>query len=77
MTKISTGLKKGSADISLLRELERQAPVGGKQARGGAAATAAGMAVLDKGNNYTPPWDCIQRSDFLLPDTGEGMEKIL
>ncbi|QDZ23727.1 hypothetical protein A3770_11p62450 [Chloropicon primus] len=63
----STGLKKGSADIALLAKLEREAYAGKRGGPPADAETGSGLAVLDASNNYTPPCECIERSEFLLP----------
>ncbi len=64
------GLKRGCADIVLLKRLEEEGAAG--EGEGGAAAMAAagrGADVLTAVNNYTPSPSTIRNSAFLLPWT--------
>jgi hypothetical protein len=62
------GLKRGSADISLMAHLIHQASDDDSSSSfGGENGSMHCLDAMDMSNNFTPhPW-CIQRSEFLLP----------
>ena len=63
----STGLKRGSADISLLAQLEKEAATTTGGIVEGERDGKRGVYELNIHNNYTPVGAIIQKSEFLFP----------
>ena len=63
----STGLKRGSADISLLAQLEKEAATTTGGIVEGEGDGKRGVYELNIHNNYTPVGAIIQKSEFLFP----------